>query len=231
MLRILLVEDQSLFRKGLKLILNDLSNGVECIEANSCEDVLNLECCEPFQIILLDYHLPGANGVEALQIIKLRHETSRIVVLSSEEDPKIVRRVIEYGAVGFIPKSATPEILIAALKLVLAGGVYLPQQALVDIAGEGDCGTGDNSEPSRLEIDPFLSRLTPRERETLIKIIEGKSNKVIARDLDLAEGTIKAHLSGVYRVLGVNKRTEAVYKAAKLGLTIEILEIDVETSQ
>jgi DNA-binding NarL/FixJ family response regulator len=132
------------------------------------------------------------------------------VVLSGEDSAGVVRAAIEGGAMGFIPKSSTPEVLIQALRLVLARGVYLPP-AVLDAAAEPPAGTGGEA---------ALRGLTPRQIDVLRCVIQGKSNKVIARDLDVSEGTVKAHLSSVLRAFGARSRTEAVYAAAKLGLKL-----------
>jgi DNA-binding NarL/FixJ family response regulator len=126
----------------------------------------------------------------------------------------MIRATIEQGAMGFVPKSSTPEILIQALRLILAHGVYLPLSAL------------DSEEPlgDAVEVtgnpDTILRNLSPRQVEVLRCVIRGDSNKLIARKLSLSESTVKQHLSAVLRTVGARNRTEAVYAAAKLGLRL-----------
>ena len=145
-----------------------------------------------------------------------------MVVLSGLEDPRQVRMAIERGAAGFIPKSSTPEIMIGALRLVLAGGVYLPAIALSDLAHTSSLDKQAGPRQAAVEAGgshPGIAGiLSDRQLDVLHRAILGKSNKTIARDLQVAEGTVKAHLSTAFRLLGVHNRTEAVYRAAQLGL-------------
>jgi len=142
--------------------------------------------------------------------------TVPVVVLSGEDDPQMIRTTIQHGAMGFIPKASTPEVLVQALKLVLARSVYLPPAAL---------DASDESTPLRAadpagRSDANLLGITQRQLEVLRCVIQGKTNKVIARELDISDGTVKQHLSDVLLRLGVKNRTEAVYAAAKLGLRL-----------
>jgi DNA-binding NarL/FixJ family response regulator len=134
-------------------------------------------------------------------------------VLSGEEDPRQVRRAIDAGAAGFIPKSSTPEVLLSALRLVLADGVYLPAVALKGIAAGGT--------EAPVSADRIGDSLSERQIDVLRKAVQGKANKVIARELSISEGTVKAHLSAAFRALGVHNRTEAVYAAARSGLQLK----------
>lgn len=216
-LKILLVDDHALFRSGLCFLLDGLGQEIAITEADSCRQALAV-CEQTTELVLLDFHLPDCDGnFDALQKIKAKVPSSTIVVLSSEDDPALIRGAVDSGAAGFIPKSSTPNIMIAALKLILAGGIYLPPMAYSSTELK------DNNPSLLLEEDDdipldqnFVSQLSSRQSEVLICAIKGKPNKVIARELDIAEGTVKAHLSVAYRVIGVKNRTEAVYMAAKL---------------
>ena len=214
-MRVLLVDDHTLFRQGLKFLLSDLDRTIEFVEAESCERALALPRDGTMDLILLDFHLPGANGLDALAAVKDAYDTSAVVVLSSEDDPETIRNVIECGASGFVPKSSTPEVLIAALRLILAGGTYLPPSALRAVHVPHLAGAA--RQPSGAAAPP--NGLSERQLEVLLKAVHGKANKVIAREMNLSEGTVKAHLSASFRTLGVHNRTEAVFVAAKLGLT------------
>ena len=143
-------------------------------------------------------------------------EATRIVVLSAEEDPRQVRRAIDSGAAGFIPKSSTPEVLLNALRLILGGGIYLPPMALRGLADAPESSTSSHVSHERL-----VEALSGRQLDVLNKAVLGKPNKVIARELGISEATVKAHLSAAFRVLGVHNRTEAVYTAARLGLRVD----------
>lgn len=213
-MRILIVDDHALFRQGLRFLLRDLDAALEITEAGDCAQAMALGA-QPFDVVLLDLHMPGVAGLAALEAMRQAFEASRIVVLSGEEDPRQIRRAIDAGAVGFIPKSATPEVLLGALRLVLADGIYLPTVALrgVDepLAAASSAMTGDRLRES----------LSERQVDVLQKAVQGKANKVIARELGISEGTVKAHLSAAFRALGVHNRTEAVYAAARSGLQLK----------
>jgi len=231
-LRTLLIDDHALFRQGLKFLLAELDNNMSFDDAESCADALAF-ADQPIDLVLLDLHMPGGSGMHILAEIRAAFEASVLVVLSSEDDPHIIRRAIELGASGFIPKACTPQLMIAALRLVLAGGTYLPPHVLRDLGAPLPSGTAasvwQQSAPGSLQRDTGATTperaprspdgMSERQREVLMKAVQGKANKVIARELRLSEGTVKAHLSAAFRALGVQNRTEAVYIAARAGLT------------
>lgn len=220
----ILVDDHHLFRQGLKYLLADLEAGIVFLEADNCESALGFAGGVPIDLVLVDLHMPGANGMDALSAMRTAFEASAVVVLSSEDDPRAIRQAIELGASGFVPKSSTPQVLVAALRLVLAGGTYLPPHVLREWGAA----------PERLPLPPpplacaepvrRPDGLSQRQLEVLMKAIQGKANKVIAREMQLSEGTIKAHLSAAFRALGVQNRTEAVFVAARVGLTPALME-------
>jgi DNA-binding NarL/FixJ family response regulator len=164
--------------------------------------------------VLVDLKMPGVGGLDALTVVRAAFPATPVVVVSGEDDPAVVRAAIECGAMGFIPKSSTPEVMIQALKLVLAHGIYLPPRVLA--ASQ----LPDPAPSASASNDAGLTGLSMRQMDVLRCVIQGKPNKVIARELDVAEGTVKAHLSSVLRALGARNRTEAVYAAAKLGLRL-----------
>lgn len=212
-MRILLVDDHDLFREGLKYLLPVLDDKVQYVEAGSLEAALVYADDDvPVDLILLDYHLPGVIGAAALSQCRQRFESATLIVLSGEEDVRIIRGLIEQGAAGFISKSSSREELILALTQVMAGGTYLPPLALKSLLPEDRRGTWQGEE-RRGE-----KRLSQRQYEVLMKAIQGKSNKIIGKELDISDHTVKAHLSVAFKTLGVQNRTEAVYAAAKLGI-------------
>jgi DNA-binding NarL/FixJ family response regulator len=210
--QILLVDDHVLFREGLKFLLRSLDAAVRLDEAGDRAQALERAAAKPYDLVLLDLKLPGVAGMDVLREMRDAVPETPIVVLSGEEDPHVVRTAIERGAMGFIPKSSTPEVLIQALRLVLARGVYLPP-AVLDQRAPAPAQRSDGG-PAK------LPGLTDRQMDVLRCVIQGKPNKVIARELDISEGTVKAHLSSVMQALGVHNRTEAVFAAAKLGLRL-----------
>lgn len=212
-MRILIVDDHDLFRKGLRLLLSGFDAELVVMEAADCAEATAM-AGEPFDLVLLDLHMPGKSGLDALHSLRPSFESSPIVVLSGEDDPRQVRRAIDAGAAGFIPKSSTPDVLRSALRLVLADEVYLPAVALKGI--DDDAGETATVTPGRL-----AETLSERQVDVLRKAVQGKANKVIARELGISEGTVKAHLSAAFRALGVHNRTEAVYAAARCGLQLK----------
>jgi DNA-binding NarL/FixJ family response regulator len=202
-MRILLVDDHALFRGGLKYLLRGLDDSIAMDEAGDCPEALERLGSGAYDLVLLDLKLPGVNGLDALASLRDAAPGTPLIVLSGEDDPSVVHATIERGAMGFIPKSSTPEVMIQAMRLVLARGVYLPPAALDAV---------------RPGASAALPELTPRQIDVMRCVIRGKPNKTIARELEVSEATVKAHLTAVFQALGARNRTEAVYVAAKLGL-------------
>jgi DNA-binding NarL/FixJ family response regulator len=208
---ILLIDDHVLFRVGMVYMLRDLDAEVHLDEADNCPQARERLGEKNYDLVLLDLGLPGSGGLSALDTLRKIAPITPFVVISGNDDPKVVRQTIDQGALGFIPKSATPEVLIQALRLVLAKGIYLPPSVLEDERGKTAQAPGE----------PFgLAGLTPRQMEVLRGVITGKSNKVIAQELNVSDATIKWHLTLTFRALGVSSRTEAIYVAAKMGLRL-----------
>lgn len=213
-MQILIVDDHQLFRSGLRFLLQELDENLQFEEADTCEQALEILDQKPVELVLLDFHLPGLEGIDALAQIKKLH-TCSVVVLSAIDEPRIIRQAIAGGASGYIPKTSSPEVLVAALHLVLSHGIYLPPSILESYHEQREQVCSDEQELHRQEV---LRQLSNRQLDVLIKAAQGKPNKVIARDLHIAEGTVKAHLSACYRILEVGNRTEAVFATASLGL-------------
>jgi DNA-binding NarL/FixJ family response regulator len=208
----LLVDDHELFREGLQLLLADLGDDLNFAQASNCATALELAGQRKFDVVLLDFHLPGLQRFDALRAIRAKAEEAAIVVLSAEEHPALIRQVIDEGAAGFIPKASSHAVMMAALRLVLAGGTYLPPHALHSETPEAP--------PAEVPHASAVARLTERQLATLRLAMLGKSNKVIAREMELSEATVKAHLAECFKRLGVRNRTEAVFAVARAGLKI-----------
>ena len=211
-MKVLLVDDHALFRRGLRLMLRELAPQMDLTEVDGCAHALEL-APEAFDLVLLDMNMPGLSGLDGLRHVKQAWPLALLVVLSGEDSAQLVRDAINQGACGFIPKSATPEVMIQALQLVLVNGIYLPPFVLRDapIPASGAMG------PSTPGLIPGL---TERQVQVLRLALKGAPNKVVARELNISEGTVKSHLSTAYRVLNVRNRTEALYSAARLGLKV-----------
>ena len=209
-MHILIVDDHPLFREGLKTLLTALEPAVRISDAGTVAQAIALSAADAPDLILLDMNLPGTSRLDALRQVKAAHEGASVVVVSGDEDPVLVRRAIDEGAAGYIPKTTDTSLTIQALRLVLANGIYLPRSALT--AG-GDAGAP--AEPSKTGNVPEFSG---RQLSVLKCLLQGKANKVIARELDIAEGTVKAHLWSIYQALGVNSRAQAMYRVHELHM-------------
>ena len=209
-MQVLLIDDHVMFRQGMKFLLLDLDERLQFSEAGTCEQAQQVLRDGDADLILLDLKMPGSEGLSALREIRLGFPAIPLAVLSGLDDPALIREAIEEGASGFVPKSSSSEVLVAALRLILAGGVYLPRAALNGVA--------EPHADYETEAQHQASLLSGRQTEVLLKAIQGKPNKVIAREMQIAEGTVKTHLSAAFKALGVHNRTEAVFAAARLGL-------------
>lgn len=212
-MKILIADDHELFRDGLRHVLDQLGGSLTIVEASDFQQAVDaVEREKDIDIVLLDLSMPGMPWNEALPRLKeLVSDQVPIIVLSASDDRRHVLQAVNMGAAGFIPKTSSSRVMLSALKLVLSGGVYLPP-ALLDQSPSGD-GMGPMANESS------VSFLTPRQREVLTLLGQGKSNKEIARVLQLAEGTVKLHVTAILKALNVNNRTRAVVAASQLGLT------------
>lgn len=217
-MKILVVDDHALIREAMQLVLRQLDANIEVLEAGNCADALAAADRHPdLGLILLDIQLPGMSGLDALGDFRERHPAIPVVVLSGSENRDDVMRAIDGGAMGFIPKSQPSRVMINALRLVLAGGVYLP----VEILGVPATFTAASSSPAAgTARAPADLGLTGRQSDVLALLIQGKPNKIICRELGLAEGTVKIHVTAILRALGVANRTQAVIAVSRLGLKL-----------
>lgn len=216
-MKILVVDDHPLIRRALHGVLTQLDRVVTVVDAQDWESALALIAEHPdLDLVLLDLHLPGVVGFDALAHLREQHPALPVVVLSASDDRNTVTESIERGAMGFIPKSSSDEVMLGALHLVFSGGIYLPPTVL---------GSAVASAPVPLATPPARSAselgLTERQLQVLVLMLQGKSNKLICRELGLAEGTVKIHVSAVLKALNVTTRTQAVIAASRMGLRFE----------
>lgn len=211
-MKILVVDDYALVREGLRHALQALDENVEVLEARDAEEALRVIGQQPaLDLVLLDIGLPGMDGFLALDEFRRRHSTTPVVVLSASAEQRDIAAALNMGAMGFIPKMATREVMLRALRLVLAGGVYIPPQAL----GMRDyAGGGSAAAPQSLE----ELGLTDRQRQVLGLIAQGKPNKAIANELKISEPTVKAHVTEILRALKASSRAQAMVTARRFGL-------------
>jgi DNA-binding NarL/FixJ family response regulator len=202
-MKILVADDHPLFRTGIRHVLMQLATNVVVEEADDHAAVMaQLAKHSDINLLLLDLLMPGMQGLAALDVLTTKYPALPIVILSASENRADMQNALDGGALGFIPKSATSAVMLNALRLVLAGGVYVPP-ALVQGAA--------NVSPVPTKHDD----LTPRQSAVLMLVIEGKSNKAIATELGLTEATVKAHITAVFKALRVNNRMQAAIASGK----------------
>ncbi len=215
-MKILMADDHNLFREGMRYVLQQLPDVCELIEADNYPDALKKAEEHPeIDLALMDLDMPGSDGAVSINFFHRRFPHIPVVVVSGEDDRKTMEDVMSYGAMGFICKSSTAPVMLSALNLVMAGGVYVPPQLLHNHALQ-DSISSDSSDKRVVRSNDF--GLTPRQLEVLALLAEGMSNKEIAQSINLAEGTVKIHVAAVYQTLRVSSRVEAVRMAEKLGL-------------
>ena len=225
-MKILIVDDHPLIREALRHVLTVLDADIKLIEAQNFSEGLAAAGDNPdLDLILLDLGLPDIKGADALEQLRQRYPALPTVVLSASEDPATVTRAIETGAMGFIPKTTSSHLLLTALRLVLAGGVYLPLEILRQHEGTPEPALRLAAEASSggKMLTPRELGLTARQADVLALMVHGKPNKLIARELELAEGTVKIHVTAILKTLNVNNRTQAVIAVSKLGLQLRQL--------
>ena len=222
-MKILIVDDHPLIREALRHVLTVLDANINLIEAQNFAEALVAADGNPdLDLILFDLGLPDVDGIDALSELRRRHPAPPVVVLSASEQPATVMRAIETGAMGFIPKTTSSHLLLNALRLVLSGGVYLPVEVLRQHQGTPEPAlrlAAEANEGGKM-LAPHEIGLTARQADVLAGMVQGKSNKLIARDLDLADGTVKIHVTAILKALNVSNRTQAVIAVGKLGLRL-----------
>lgn len=214
-MKILLIDHHALFREGLRCVLRQLPGGVsEIFEAGSFSDGLKLAGQHSgLDLALLELKSPGSGGAISVRLFRQLHPHIPLVVVSGEEDGHVINSVLSYGASGFVCKSSTGATLLSALNLALSGSIYVPVQFLRQPGVAGNKSSRDDNRRSNNEYG-----LTARQMDILKYLTAGFSNKEIARETDLAEGTVKAHVAAVCQTLCVKSRMEAIRVAKQLGL-------------
>jgi DNA-binding NarL/FixJ family response regulator len=228
-MKILLIDDHPLFREGVALLLKPLVDGLETWEAGSCEEAFELLAQRgSADLVLIDLNLPGLSGLQGLQRLRQDHPDVPVVVMSSADDKDTVLAALDAGAMGFIPKSSTSQVMLGALRLILAKGIYLPPSVFLGARAAPAVSPlpARSSAPVAGEAPaagrrPAELGLTPRQADVLHLLLQGKPAKLIGRQLNLSLSTVKAHTSAVLRALNVTTRTQAVLAASRLGLRFD----------
>jgi two-component system, NarL family, nitrate/nitrite response regulator NarL len=211
--QILLIDDHALFREALLYILDQLSSNMVVLEAANIEEATQLiEHKRNLDLILLDIDLPGIDGLSAMPKLRKLAPDVSLIVLSGSENIQNVRSAMEMGAVGYIPKSCNSHEMLAAMRLVLQGGIFIPPK-LLGMLNATETSFSESNDKERLQ-----AGFTKRQIDVLYCLGKGLPNKLIARELGITEGTVKLHVFAILRILGVHNRTEAVIEAARKGI-------------
>ena len=211
---VLIADDHPLFRDALKLAVLQAVPGAHIIEADSVHSLfVALDTHPDPELLLLDLNMPGAQGFNALVQARAHFPTVPIVVISAREDRRIMHRALGHGAAAFVPKSASIDLIIAALRAVLSGDTWLPPAAAMEATA-----MHASLDQHEAEATARLAALTPQQFRVLSMLSAGLLNKQIAGELGVSEATIKAHVSAVMQKLGVSNRTQAVLLAQRLSL-------------
>jgi DNA-binding NarL/FixJ family response regulator len=240
-MKCLIVDDHALIRDAMRGVLASLCPDADVLDADGATRALALAAAHPdLDLVLLDVDLPDGDGFDVLAALRASHPATAVVMLSALREPAAIRRALAAGAQGFVPKAETRDVLLGALGLVLAGGVYVPPLALVGGApatGGGPPASrpassaratvsaavpsakipGSGPDAAGVRPTPAALGLTARQLDVLALVVQGCSNKLICRALDLAEPTVKNHVSAILRALGASSRTEAVVAVNRLG--------------
>jgi DNA-binding NarL/FixJ family response regulator len=210
-MRILIVDDHPLIQVALQHVLEELDPALELFQAQEAVAARAVLAVSPaLDLIVLDLTLPGCNGFDFLRELRRDWPGIPVLVLSATHDRATIETALDMGAMGFIPKTANAQLLLAAMRLVLAGGVYVPTE-----------NTGFDGIVPRPTAKPSELGLTVRQADVLKLLVQGKPNKLICRDLRLSEGTVKVHVSAILRALNVHTRTQVVIELARRGVRLE----------
>lgn len=218
-MKILVVDDHVLIRDALRGVLKELKGDAHVLEASDCQQAMRLvaDNADDLGLILLDLNLPDRDGFSALAELRERYPAVSVVVLSGQHDRNSVVKALDLGALGYIPKSGQRDVMLSALQLVFAGGIYIPPEILTHEGPEAPHPEATPPAGKRPPTSPSDLGLTGRQLDVLALMMQGKSNKAICRVLDLAEPTVKNHVTAILKALKVTNRTEAVIAVRELG--------------
>ena len=202
-IRIAIADDHPLMRDALASAIGSVAPGATFLEAGTLDATLALVAQTPGpDLLLMDLHMPGADGLSGVRAVRARAPQVPLAVVSADDDPAAVRTMLTLGVAGFIPKTESPAVIASAVCLILAGGVYVPPRLM------------DRGQPAA-KASMASSGLTDRQLAVVRLLARGLSNKAIARELNVSEGTVKVHLLAVFRALDVRNRTSAVLAAQR----------------
>ena len=205
--RLLIADDHPLYRGALREAVTGLFERIDIAEAGTFNEVTELlERGSEVDLVLLDLTMPGVRSFSGLMYLRAQYPSVPVIVVSANDDPAAIRRCMEFGASGFIPKTLGVEVMRDAISCILSGGVWTPPDV--------DLSAGSDAETAALMTR--MTTLTPQQVRVLMMLSEGLLNKQIAYQLGVSEATVKAHVSAILKKLGVESRTQAVIAAAKI---------------
>ncbi len=204
-MEVLIADDHELVRKGLRLLVQRIESNSIIFEAGTFTELKReINKQHNWELLIIDISMPGSNQLQGIEVALSNSSQAPVVVISGSEESDIIRETLKLGAKGFLPKSSSADIMEQAIKLVMAGGRYIPDSAL-DITLE-DYVCSKNKSHDSLNIPG----LTKRQNDVALLLTKGKANKEIGRDLDISEATVRTHMTAIFKILEVNNRTQAV---------------------
>ena len=217
-MKVLIADDHRLIIEGVKLKLAELDPMVEAVVAMNLEELDRAvaEHGDTLDLALVDIAMPGTQGHQHVTKLRTQAPSLPVIVLSGSEDAELMRSLIDMGVLGFIPKAYSPDVMLSAIRLVLAGGIYIPPLLLAHAQAQGWQPTEAPVADSSRCVDGLRNLLTERQIDVMRLLSQGKPNKLIARDLGISEGTVKIHLAAIFRALNVRNRVEAVVASRRL---------------
>ncbi|QVL44080.1 MAG: response regulator transcription factor [Alcanivorax sp.] len=215
MYQVLIADDHPLFREAIARVIDDGFPGSTLLEASDLDTALAMAGRhDDLDLVLLDLNMPGMQGLGGLVRLRNLFPTLPAVIVSAEEEKRVILQTITYGAVGFITKSTPRKQMIQALEQVLAGSIYLPADIIRAGSGAGEESAVARREPE--DLSDVLATLTRKQLQVFERMSRGESNKVIAYQLNIAESTVKAHVSAILRKLGATNRVQAILSAGDI---------------
>ena len=207
---VIVADDHPLFRSAIKEALQESQGDTTFLEANSFETLQELvDANQDVDLVLLDLHMPGVSGFAGLVFLRKRYPSVPVVIISANEDPQVIKRALDHGAAGFIPKSSNIKTITSAINDILMGEIWAPVSMQANLPGNN---------VSELAMAERMTRLTPQQFKVLMMVSQGLLNKQIAYDMGISEATVKAHVTAIMNKLGVSNRTQAVLAAGKLDV-------------
>jgi len=208
--KVIVADDHPLFRTAIKEALQESQGETTFLEASSFETLQELvDQNQDVDLVLLDLHMPGVSGFAGLVYLCKRYPSVPVVIISANEDPMVIRRALDHGAAGFIPKSSDIKTITNAIGEILMGEIWAPVSKQANLPGNN---------VSEIALAERMAQLTPQQFKVLMSVSQGLLNKQIAYDMGISEATVKAHVTAIMNKLGVSNRTQAVLAASKLDV-------------